>query len=150
MKRHISGTHCFSGTLLEMSEAFPVLLRVALLAPSGGALVRRGLLWRGVDVMYASVCHAGKVLGTVVADDGGIVPPGRGTGAEEEPEDAGRAAVEKDALVRMHGEPGIAVGDLYMLGGTGGRSAGCRCVSHGCRRSGGRRLKVGVEAGPLN
>lgn len=48
------------------------------------------------------VLHAGKVFGTMVAHGRGIMPPGSGTGAEEEPEYAGWAAVEKDVSIWVH------------------------------------------------
>jgi len=38
----------------------------------------------------------------MIAEGGGVVPPGSGAGADEEPENAGRGAVEKDMSVRMH------------------------------------------------
>ena len=87
-----------------MLEPFLVLLPVALLVPSGPTPVR--LPWSSLltwGLLYATVGHhAGKVLGTVVAHDGRVVPPGRDTRAEEEPEYAGGAAVEKDVLIWVH------------------------------------------------
>lgn len=56
----------------------------------------------GVVLCARRAHHTGKVLGTMIAEDGGVVPPGSGAGAEDEPEDAGRGAVEKDVSVRMH------------------------------------------------
>lgn len=50
--------------------------------------------------------QAGQVVGTVVA----VVPPGRGTGADEEPEHAGGAAVEEDGVVWMHDGVSMAGG----------------------------------------
>lgn len=47
--------------------------------------------------------HAGKVLGTIVPHDGGVVPAGSDAGADEEPEEAGGCAVEKEVVVWVHG-----------------------------------------------
>ena len=81
-------TYCVSGTLLEVSEAFPVLFPVALL---GGSDLP--LLW----CLYATVwVHTGAIE----------MPPRSGTCAENKPEDAGWAAVEKDVLVGMHDAEG--------------------------------------------
>lgn len=80
-----------------MDEAFAVMI----LAPSGGRL-----RW----VAYAH--HAGKELGAVIAHGGGVMPPGRCTCAEEEPEDAGGAAMKKDVL---HGWCGAWQRRFYRL-----------------------------------
>ena len=132
-----------------MLEPFLVLLPVALLVPSGPSPVRLPwsslLTWR---LLYATVGHhAGKVLGTVVAHDGRVVPPGRDTRAEEEPEYAGGAAVEKDVLIWVHDGEGSMVGPTGFIAGLGrwttpaSGDGSARCRGH--LQSG----AVGVEAG---
>lgn len=104
-------TDCFSGTILEMPPPLPVMF-VPVQAPGGfpgSRVLGRGVCWGLVHAM--TLYHAGKVLGTMVAHDGGVVPPGSDAPADEEPEDAGGAAMEKDMLVRVHGR-------RWMMGGS--------------------------------
>lgn len=74
------------------------------------------------------------MLGTTVAHDGGVVPACSDAGADEEPEEAGGAAVEKDVPVRVHGGMGsMSVGGGFIAARDVGRrkraaeSAGERC-----------------------
>lgn len=113
--------HRLSGPFLEVPQSFPVLLPTVLV-PSGRSSVRTPRRFRGGrlgvvarGLLHATVVHhARKVLGAMVAHGGAVMPPGGDTSADEEPEETGGPAVEKDVLVWMHAAESMAdVGDFY-------------------------------------